>query len=112
MKKGKSSNLYYEGSLSDGTKRVRLFGFNELQQKRLLKFNESQQPVNLTNCAVRPGRVEPEKFEICIKPFTGIDNSPKQFAVKATTNIITLDKVKSMREKGGQRAPPTLKVGA
>lgn len=89
MKKGRNAT-YYEGSLSDGQQDVRIFGFQERQQKRLLKFNESKDPVSITNCAVKRSAYD-DKLEIQIKQYTGIDNSTKCFDVESNDKVITLD---------------------
>ena len=41
MKKEKKSK-YYEGSLSDGNKDIRIFRYNEMQHKKLLKFKDNK----------------------------------------------------------------------
>lgn len=92
MKPGKKTN-YYEGSLSDGNKGIRLFGFNEVQRKKLQKFKESKEPVNIIDCEIKKARGQPEKVELFVKQFTEITNSSMEFKVDDNIIVkeITLD---------------------
>lgn len=79
MKKGKKT-AYFDGSLSDGNKDIRIFGFSENQHKKLLKFQETKDAVNIIDCEVKKSsRQQSDKLEVMVKSFTEITNSSKKF---------------------------------
>lgn len=63
MKKGKSAS-YFDGEMSDGRGKVRLYGFDDNIRKRLLDASGSA--VVLDNCHVKKARYSDE-YEVCIQ---------------------------------------------
>ena len=51
IKKGCKSN-YFDGTISDGKSKVRLVGFNPLQQTRMKILMDKKQAVKLEDCEV------------------------------------------------------------
>jgi hypothetical protein len=72
MKQGKKT-MYYDGSITDGNRNVRIIGFNERQHKRLLKFKDSAEAVNIINCEVKKAWGQEDKIEVVLKQFTEIE---------------------------------------
>ena len=90
MKKGKKSK-YYEGSLSDGNKDIRIFGYNEMQHKKLIKFKDNKETVNIINCEIKEARGEAEKMEVLVNRSSEIRSSSMKYDVEDVANTITLD---------------------
>lgn len=61
MKKGRSAS-YFDGKMSDGKAKVRLFGFDDSIRKRLSDVSGSA--VVLSNCQVKKARYS-DDFEVC-----------------------------------------------
>lgn len=80
MKQGKKTR-YYEGSLSDGKKHIRIIGFSEMQQKELTKFKESAGAVKIVNCEVKKAWGQADKLELVLKQSTDIEDSSEKFEV-------------------------------
>ena len=103
MKRGKKSE-YFDGELSDGKCKVRLFGFDSVVQKTLAGFQEKGAPVSLEKCAVKSAREGP-KFEVLVKNQTVVKPSSTQFDVEvsgssvgARKEVVKLDEVGGMQE--------------
>ena len=98
VKKGRSS-IYFDGTLTDGTSKIRMVGFSSDQRKKLASFADSSQSVQLINCEIKQSR-EGDKMEIILKKFTDIKKSPKDIDTSnldptdtaETSSEITLDK--------------------
>ena len=95
MKQGKKTR-YYEGSLTDGKKHVRIIGFSELQQKQLAKFKESADAVNIVNCEVKKAWGQTDKMEVVLKHFTDIEDSCKKFEVDTSVQNTSIDAIDKM----------------
>ncbi len=80
IKKGKSSKQFFDGYVSDGSKKLRFVGFDAAQAKQLQEFSKEQQPVALTNCCVNTSRYG-DQFEILVGDSTDISKSEKTFNV-------------------------------
>lgn len=101
VKKGRSS-IYFDGTLTDGTSKMRMVGFSCEQRKRLAAFADTSRSVQLINCEIKQSR-EGDKMEIpvILKKFTDIKESPKGIDISNldpadssdTSTEITLDKV-------------------
>ena len=60
VKKGKDS-LFFDGTISYGTSKMRIVGFSPEHQKKLLSFQEKKMPINIVNCEVKPSRQDETK---------------------------------------------------
>ena len=76
VKKGRNAN-YFDGTLYDGYRQVRLVGFLPAQQKKLDGFSTSKKAVAFQNCEVKPSRQGGEEMEIILKTSTEIVESPR-----------------------------------
>lgn len=56
MKSGKC----FDGRISDGTKSMRLVGFDTVKQRELAARHDKNQPVSLQNCNIQKSRVGDE----------------------------------------------------
>ena len=79
IKKGRSSN-YFDGSLSDGSAKIRLIGFNSSQQKTMKQLMENKEAVQLQDCEIKQAR-RGDKMEVMLKGSTQVLKSPKKFDV-------------------------------
>lgn len=52
VKKGTHS-IFFDGMLADNTSRLRMVGFNSVQQKQLQELHEKMVPAQLVNCKVK-----------------------------------------------------------
>ena len=79
-KKGKNAS-YFDGTLTDGTRKIRMIGFSSDQQKKLSSYQESQHPIILNNCEIKQSR-QGDQYEILLKKFTNnITESPKKIEI-------------------------------
>ena len=85
MKKGKQVP-FFEGKLTDGTKHIRIVGFQPDHQKRLASFYEKGDSVALRNCELKPGR-QSDELEIIMKTHSHVEVSPKKFCIKDLSAI-------------------------
>ncbi len=96
LKKGK----YFNGELSDGKTKMRVFGFEVAVQRRLAGFHEQGAAVSLERCAVKPAR-DGKTFELVVKSQTVVDQSGTAFAVKASGSggkVMTLDQIDGLED--------------
>lgn len=57
VKKGKYSKCpFFNGDFADETLKIRLVGFDSLQQRRLSDYHERQVPVEIKNCEIKKSR--------------------------------------------------------
>ena len=80
VKRGKSSNKFFDGFLADVTDKCRVVGFSSCQQNLLGKFAVDRKPVTLQDCEVKQAR-SGGKMEILLKGSTKIQQSPNKFDV-------------------------------
>ena len=78
-KKGENAS-YFDGTLTDGTRKIRMIGFSSDQQKKLSSYQESQHPIILNNCEIKQSR-QGDQYEILLKKFTNITESPKKIEI-------------------------------
>ena len=81
VKKGRNSN-YFDGSLCNGTAKVRMIGFNQSQQKVMKQLMDDKQAVQLQDCEIKQARWG-EKMEIMLKGSTQVLKSPNKFDVSS-----------------------------
>lgn len=86
IKKGRRCN-YFDGTLSDGTKELRLVGFASEQHKKLTAYREQNLAVQLHNCEVKQSR-QGHQFEILLKTATKITQSTRPIEVPETDESI------------------------
>jgi len=96
MKKGKQSS-YFEGTLSDGTTEVRLYGFNEVKHEQLKKFKVSGEAVKLMNCQIKGKRGDSDKLEVCVNDTAEVDESGESFNVEVNDKV-PLSSVSSLED--------------
>ena len=98
MKQGKKSQ-YYEGNLTDGQRDIRLYGFNHLQHKQLQRFKESGESLKLVNCEVKKvAKGDAEKIELCVKPFSSIEESQESFTIRPVNKDLQLAAIAGMND--------------
>ena len=91
VKKGRKA-LFFDGLLSDETSKIRLVGFQGMQQRKLDDYHQKNIPVELANCEVKPAR-QGEGYEVMLKSSTVIKQSPKKLDVASLmTDIATVSK--------------------
>ena len=96
MKKGRKCQ-YFNGTLTDGQKDIRILGFDEAQQKKLKESFISKQAIVLGNCEVIQNETSSD-LTIKMKDFTSINESPTKFEVDSTSNqsdaLLTIEEIK------------------
>ena len=71
MKKGRNAN-YFEGTVSDGTVKLRLIGFNSGQHKVMNDYLSNKQAVTLEDCEIKKRK----QMEVMLKGTTKLNQSP------------------------------------
>ena len=79
VKKGKTCR-YFDGVLTDGTSTMRLVGFRQDQQKRLITFSENKTPISLQDCQIKVSR-QGNQMEALLKNGTKISPSTRKFDI-------------------------------
>ena len=74
VKKGRHRN-YFDATLNDGTAKLRLVGFNSKQQSTMTELIEKKEPVQLSDCKIKPAR-RGHDMEVLLKNTTTIHESP------------------------------------
>ncbi len=90
MLTSKSGKNYFDGSLTDGKKKIRLVGFDEEKRARLAAFRTKKEAVALQNCQVKPSRDSTE-FEVFVKGCTELLQSPKKTFDVAGLDLAAID---------------------
>ena len=78
VKKGKNSS-FFDGSISDGTMKMRIVGFRAGQHKIMNAHLMKKLPIRLEECQIRKG----EKTEIQLNDKTALKKSSKMFDVSS-----------------------------
>ena len=76
VKKGKRS-IFFDGMLADHTARVRLFGFDSFQQRKLDELHQRRLPAEISDCEVKRSRYH-EGFEVMLKNSSKIKESTRE----------------------------------
>ena len=84
LKKSKSGYDYYNAQVNDGTKAIRLVGFDGDSHEKLIEFVDKKTPVKATNCAVKKSRMNSEELEIHIGKATTFTPSQRRLEFKST----------------------------
>ena len=98
-KRGKKR--YFRGQMSDGSKKIRLVGFDDQQQKLLHDFDVTNSPIKITECEVQRSTYSGE-LEIKLTGESAIAKSPKKFetvADSSTTSSPVLIRVSEVYNK-------------
>ena len=98
-KRGKKR--YFRGQMSDGSKKIRLVGFDNQQQKLLHDFYVTNSPIKITECEVQRSTYSGE-LEIKLTGKSAIAKSPKKFetvADSSTTSSPVLIRVSEVYNK-------------
>ena len=78
-KKGRKRN-YFEGTVSDGTNKLRLVGFNSKLQKQMSDMMVKKRPVEIQNCEIKPS-LRGDKMEILLKSNSAVEESTRSIDV-------------------------------
>ena len=81
IKKGRNRN-YFDATLSDGTAKLCLVGFNSKQQSTMTDLMQKREPVQLSDCQIKPAR-RGHDMEVMLKNTTIIHESPKKMSVSS-----------------------------
>ena len=79
IKKGRTRN-YFDGTISDGTSKLRLVGFNSKQRSLMSEFMEKKEAVALKDCQVQQAR-RGYDMEVLLKNSSAVVGSPKKLKV-------------------------------
>lgn len=99
VKKGRKQN-YFEGTVSNGSSKLWLVGFDTKQQKQMADMMSKKIPIQIQNCEIKPSR-RGEKMEILLKFHSSIKETTETFDVSdveyldGTPKTITLDELQS-----------------
>ena len=80
IKKGRTCS-YFDGTLADGTKKVRIVGFSTTQRTQMTSYMEKAQSIKLEDCEVKQAR-RGNNMEIMLKANTKLEQSPKKFNIE------------------------------
>ena len=92
-----SNRPYFEGYLSDGSKKIRFVGFSSTKEKLISKFNKVQEPVLMSNCSIKNSRFG-EGLEIIVGDNATIEKSDKEWRQQ-----LTPEQFRITRQKGTER---------
>ena len=87
VKKGRKST-YFNGVLADETSQMKLVGFNGMQQRKLNEYHQKNIAVQLEDCEVKAAH-QGEGYEVMLKTYTKISQSPKKLDVTSLMADIT-----------------------
>ena len=97
LKKGRTCS-YFDGEISDGQAKMRVFGFDSGVRRKLLDYEGKEDAVMLSHCEVKRAR-QGDELEVLVTKFTKVEKSPKSFDVsKGATceNVVEVSKVKEL----------------
>ena len=81
VKKSKSSRTsYFDGTLTDGNSHIRTVGFDTKMHQQMDKFYKDKETVTISNCEIRPSKVDDE-LEIIVKSSSGLQRSATKFQI-------------------------------
>lgn len=83
-KKAKSGVEYFDGLVSDGTRRLRIVGFNMKTLQQLSDFHTKNEAVKLDNCQIKKSLSE--ELELVVNRTTSVSHSPFKFNVVPLNN--------------------------
>lgn len=97
MKKRRKS-AYFDGEISDGKSKMRLFGFEPEVQNKLVEYRDSGAAVTLGLRAVRLTQ-EGTKFEVMVKSGMVLKDSEAKFEVEGGgEKVVTLADIEGMQD--------------
>ena len=78
--KTKGTTGYFDGEITDGKKKMRLYGFDSADgvRRKLLEYNGTEKAVALSKCEIKPSR-DGNSLEIKIDKRTEVSTSQKKF---------------------------------
>ena len=76
VKRARSGVPYFDALVNDGTKQLRMVGFNEKLQAEISKLSENQQSIKVDKCSIKKTRND--DYEILINNSTTVMPSPKK----------------------------------
>lgn len=78
VKKGKYSKCpFFDGDFANETSKIRLVGFDSLQQRRLSDYYERQVPVEIKNCEIKKSRYG-DGYDVILRSRSIIKMSERQ----------------------------------
>ena len=83
MKKVKSGVKYFDGTVTDGSRNLRIIGFDEKLQIKLSTLTENKNPVKVESCQIKQSRND--DFEILLKQSSNILPSPKKIEIPVSS---------------------------
>ena len=86
IKKAKSGVDYFDGYVTDGSRRMRLVGFDGNLQTTLSSFADTKSPVMMEKCQIKRGRTD--ELEILLSSSSKIKPSPKKLDFSASASVI------------------------
>ena len=112
MRQSGTGYRYFDGSLTDGSKTVRVVGFDTKIQQKLADFQARKEPVAILNCEVKEGKWN-SGLEVHTRKSTDIQKSPTKLdataiITKLPTDLITLDQLQTI--ENFQRVTVKIKV--
>ena len=64
--KGTENKKYFDGSITDGTKKIRFVGFSPVKAKKLEELANDKQAVVLSNCCIKNAKYGSNSLEILL----------------------------------------------
>ena len=83
MKKAKSGVKYFDGTVTDSSRNLRIVGFDEKLQIKLSTLTENKSPVKVESCQIKQSRND--DFEILLKRSSNILPSPKKIEIPVSS---------------------------
>ena len=87
MKKSKTCS-YFDGEVTDGKSCMRVFGFDVGVRKRLALYEETKEPVAISNCEVKNSR-RGKDLEVLVTKSTDLTKSDKQFNIDTSKSTLS-----------------------
>ena len=104
---------YFDGTVSDGTSKMRMIGFNSKQRTMMNEFSEKRETVILKDCQIQQAR-RGHDMEVLLKNTTQILQSPKVLSVsnfEFETNAPTTISLQELEQRNiYERITVTVKV--
>ena len=77
----KTQKSWFDGSLTDGTGKLRIVGFHPHVHKKLDSLFQQQKPVHLDDCQVKESRLDDNKMDVMLKSWTEVTPSTKTIEI-------------------------------
>ena len=77
----KTQKSWFDGSLTDGTTKLRIVGLHPHVHKKLDSLFQQQKPVHLDDCQVKESRLDDNKMDVMLKSWTEVTPSTKTIEI-------------------------------